>query len=93
MEIKVNDMFELSSGKYITLDDVVYDSQRYIFVNKLDEDEEPTKTFMVFRCTDKGLVEEKNADVLKPVLSHFSETANKKLALIAELYADRGEEN
>lgn len=93
MDVKVNDLFELSSGKYITLDAVVYESQRYIFVNKLDENEEPTKKFMVFRCTDKGLIEEKNADVLKPVLSHFSETANEKLALIAEFYADRGENN
>ncbi len=89
-EVKKDDIFSLSSGKYITLDDVLYEEERYIFVNKLDKNEEPTNNFLVFKCTSEGLIEEKNNEKLKPLLEYFSEQANKKLELIAETYNSRG---
>lgn len=92
MNVKKDDVFKLSSGVYITLDETEYDGVRYIFVNKLDEREEPTKEFVVFKCLENGLVIEKNKNVLTPVLNYFSERANDNLELISDLYK-RGEKN
>ncbi len=91
-KVKKDDIFSLSSGKYIMLDDYLYEQERYIFVNKLDENDEPTNNFLVFKCTNEGLIEEKNKEKLKPLLEYFSEQANKKLELIAETYKTRREE-
>ncbi len=89
MQVKVDDIFSLSSGKYITLEETLYEQERYIFVNKLDEKEEPTNKFLIFKCTNEGLIEEKNEQILKPLLDYFSEQANNKLELIAEFYNGR----
>ena len=62
MQVKVDDVFSLKSGKYITLEETNYEQERYIFVNKLDENDNPSKKFVVFKCTDKGLLEEKDND-------------------------------
>lgn len=82
MNVRVNDVFSLRSGKYITLEKVNYNEDSYIFVNKLDNFDEPTNQFMVFKCLEEGLIEEKDANILKPLLQYFSEKANQRLELI-----------
>lgn len=91
-EVKVDDIFLLSSGKYITLDEIILENERYIFVNKLDDNEEPTKDFRVFKSTKQGLIEEKNKEKLRPLLEYFSNKANEKLELIADLYKKGAED-
>lgn len=91
MDIKVDDMFSLSSGRYITLDEKVYEQERYIFTNKLDGNENPTQEFVVFKCLPEGLSEDINSQTLKILLEYFSEQANEKLAMVNNLIAGKGE--
>ncbi len=85
MNVRVNDVFSLKSGKYITLEKANYNGDSYIFVNKLDNFDEPTNWFMVFKCLNKGLIEEKDTNILKPLLQYFSEKANQRLELINDM--------
>ena len=79
--INIDDMFTLIDKKYVTIDKINYDNIDYLFTNRLDFDsEEPTKDFVVFKCLEKGLVEEKNQEKLKYLLGKFSESVNDKLA-------------
>ncbi len=89
MQVKVDDVFSLKSGKYITLEETNYEQERYIFVNKLDENDNPSKKFVVFKCTDKGLLEEKDNDKLNVLLKIFGDKVNDKLELINGLYKVR----
>lgn len=79
MNIRVNDYFELADKKYITLDVYEYENSKYIFVNELDDEEEPKLQFKVFRCMQEGLIEEKNEEVLKQVLMIFEKNFNDKI--------------
>lgn len=91
MEIKVDDMFSLSSGRYITLDEKVYEQERYIFTNKLDKYENPTQEFIVFKCLEEGLTREIEAETLKELLEYFSEQANEKLLMINDFIKGKEE--
>lgn len=79
MNIRINDYFELAEKKYITLDVYEYENNKYIFVNELDDEEEPKQNFKVFRCMEQGLVEEKREEVLKEVLKIFEKNFNDKI--------------
>lgn len=79
MNIRINDYFELAEKKYITLDVYEYENNKYIFVNELDDEEEPKQNFKVFRCMEQGLVEEKKEEVLKEVLKVFEKNFNDKI--------------
>ncbi len=91
MQIKIDDVFSLSSGRYIALEEAFYLQDRYIFVNKLNEDDNPTNDFKVFKCVNDAIVEEKDNKKLKELLDFFSEKVNDKLALINETYENKGE--
>lgn len=93
MQVKLDDVFSLRSGKYITLEETVYDEERYIFVNRLDENDNPSDKFVVFKCTSDGLLEEKDVNKLKPLLEIFSNKVNEKLELVNEYYGNRSNEN
>ena len=93
MQVKLDDVFSLRSGKYITLEETFYDEERYIFVNRLDENDNPSDKFVVFKCTNDGLLEEKDVNKLKPLLEIFSNKANEKLELVNEYYGNRSNEN
>ena len=75
-------MFTLGDKKYITLAKEKYFDSDYIFTNLLDKDEEPTKEFVVFKLDSNGLTEEKDKEVLGPLLEYFSEFVNNKLELV-----------
>jgi len=92
MNVKVNDLFSLSTGKYITLVEKKLNSDRYIFTNKLTDDEKPTREFVVFKCTEEGLIEEKDNKVLKPLLDYFSKEINDRLLEVNLVLAEGGEE-
>lgn len=79
MNIEVDDYFELGDEKYITIDKHNYMGCDYIFVNELDENEEPKQNFKVYKCQNNGLIEEKNEEILNRLLKHFEIGFNKKL--------------
>ena len=92
MNVKVNDLFTLSTGRYIALLEKEMNSNRYIFANKLTDAEEPTKEFIVFKCTEKGLLEEKDRAVLAPLLDYFSKEVNDRLLEVNLAIDEDGEE-
>lgn len=79
MNIKTNDYFELGEEKYITIDDCIYDENKYIFVNQLDAAEEPTEMFKIFKCLDNGLVLIKDEQKTAELLNIFEKKINEKL--------------
>lgn len=83
MDIKTNDYFELGDEKYITLDDCVYEDNKYIFVNQLNDVEEPTEMFKIFKCIEKGLVLVKDEQKSLELISIFEKSINSKLAEIS----------
>ena len=93
MQVKLDDVFSLRSGKYVTLEETFYDEERYIFVNRLEENDNPSDKFVVFKCTSDGLLEEKDVNKLKPLLEIFSNKVNEKLELVNEYYGNRSNEN
>ena len=82
--LKENDMFDLGEKSYITLDSTKYKNEDYIFVNELEEDETPTKKFIVFKIVGDKLVEEKDEKIMRNILPIFSTNMNKKLQVIYE---------
>ena len=49
MKIEIADMITFEGEKYITLDVMNYNNINYAFVNKLTQDEEPTKEYFIFK--------------------------------------------
>ena len=84
IDLKENDMFKLGETSYITLDSTKYKEDTYIFVNELDEKEEPTKKFIVYKIVENKLVEEKDEKVMRNILPIFSTNMNKKLEVLYE---------
>lgn len=84
LNLKENDMFDLGKKTYITLDSTMFKGNEYIFVNELDKDENPTKTFVAFKIVGDKLVEEKDEKVMRNILPIFSTNMNKKLQVIYE---------
>jgi len=83
MNIKTNDYFELGNEKYITINDCFYESDKYIFVNQLNEIEEPTEMFKIFKCLDEGLVLVKDEQTTVELLKIFEKEINDKLLAAA----------
>lgn len=84
--LKLNDVFKLKGTEYIVIDEIEYDNKSYVFVNRLNEKREPSKTFIVYKNLDKGIVEEKNPEKLKNVLEIFSKNMNEKLVAVNRYY-------
>ena len=78
-ELKLDDIFEYKGSNYITLDIAEQDGVKYCFTNKLVNEEEPSKEFIVFKMLPKGLVKETDIDKLNNILRVFSVNMNKKI--------------
>lgn len=84
--VRVNDVFELEGVNYIALKVCNLNNNEYIFTNVLNENEEPTKNFKLFRQIPKGLIEVKNQEELNNVLPTFSRLINDDILKINEEY-------
>ena len=83
--LELNDVFELDGNDYITLDKIKYADITYYFVNKLKDEETPSKEFFVYKDdVVKGLVKEEDETMLGIVLKIFSENMNKKIDTIRD---------
>ena len=81
--LELNDVFELDGSDYITLDKIKYADITYYFVNKLKDEETPSKEFFVYKDDlVKGFIEEKNEKMLNVILKIFSDNMNKKIDTI-----------
>lgn len=72
MNINRDDYFQLGKKKYITLDKTRYLGLDYIFVNELDDNENPTNKFRIYKLLEKGIIEETNQKIIEPLKNHFS---------------------
>lgn len=83
MNIEIADMISLKGEKYITLDVIEYQNKKYAFMNKLDNEEEPTSEYYVF--TPKGdddievIADENLMNTLIPI---FQDNLKKELEKI-----------
>lgn len=81
--LRINDVFELDGNDYITLDKIKYADVTYYFVNKLKDEETPSKEFFVYKDDfSKGFIKEEDKNMLNIVLRIFSENMNKKIDTI-----------
>lgn len=87
--MKLNDLFEVKGKDYIVIDLTNYGGEKYLFTNELNNSEEPTKIFKIFKEVKNGLVEEKNEKILNIILPVFSKGINDKLMIINEYYNEK----
>lgn len=79
MRIMVDDLITLGDKKYITLDSIYYEDNNYIFVNEVTKDEEPTKSFYVFKVVDNSCLLIDDTKILDLVLPIFSSNVQKQI--------------
>ena len=77
MNIVVGDLLTIKGEKYITMDVALYDGINYAFVNKMTNDEEPTKEFYTLEVFDNGVKIVTNKEILDILLPMFSKTVQK----------------
>ena len=83
MNINVEDLLTVSGQKYMTLEVLDYESNRYAFVNKLTSNEEPTEEFYVFEDlggTVKKVVDNKILNILLPKFEKMLVSDIKKIS-------------
>ena len=69
MDISVGEVFAVEDGKYIVLDKVSLNNKTYIFVNKLDSEENPTNDLYAYEVIDDEIsmvMDKKILDFLLP---------------------------
>lgn len=69
MDFVVGDLLTIEGEKYITLEELVYENNQYIFVNKVTSEEEITDDYYIFKIVDDGIkivVEENLKNILIP---------------------------
>lgn len=91
MDIKENDTFDLKDGSYVTLLTQEYEGEKYVFTNKYDENDEPTNDFVVFKCTETGLLRENNKVILSKLFDYFNAAANDRLVAVNVAMEDKNE--
>lgn len=83
--LQLNDVFEFETSKYVTVDKIRKNDISYYFVNKLIDEETPSKEFYVYKDDPKlGFIQETDEKILKELLVTFSDNMNKLIATITE---------
>ena len=77
MDIVVGDLLTIKGEKYITIDVVPYNGINYAFVNKMTNNEEPTKEFYTLEILSSGVRIVKDKQILDILLPMFSKTVQK----------------
>lgn len=72
-EIKVGDLLTLENGKYTVLSILEYEKNKYIFTNRIDNYENSTSDFFVFKVLDSGLIRVNDQNIIKILLPNFME--------------------
>lgn len=72
-EIKVGDLLTLENGKYTVLSILEYEKHKYIFTNRIDNYENSTSDFFVFKVLDSGLIRVNDQNIIKRLLPNFIE--------------------
>lgn len=69
MEITIGDLLTIEGKKYITLETLMYEGQKYAFVNEVTEEEECTQDYYIFKLEEEGIkiiIEENLKNILIP---------------------------
>lgn len=90
-QLVLDDVFEWDGNDYIVLDIYEYKESKYYFTNKILNEDEPGKEYVVFKGLEDGLVIEDDKTILDAVLPIFSTNANKRIEYL-ETYIEEGEE-
>lgn len=69
MDIVMGDLLTVEGKKYITLETLIYENNKYAFVNKVINEEEVSDEYYIFKIVDGGIrivVEDKLKNILIP---------------------------
>lgn len=84
-ELIEDDVFEWDNNDYIVIDIYEYNNVKYYFTNKLLNEDEPSKEFVVFKGMKEGLIVETEKEVLDKILPYFSNMMNKRIDYLNEM--------
>ena len=84
MNINVEDLLTVSGQKYMTLEVLDYEGNRYAFVNKLTSNEEPTEEFYIFEDLGENVKLLMDDNLRKILLPKFEKMLVKDIEKITK---------
>lgn len=79
MDISVGEVLVVDDGKYIVLDRVLFNNTTYIFVNKLDSEENPTDDLYAYEVIDDEISMVMDKKILDFLLPKFEKNIEKMI--------------
>lgn len=79
MDISVGEVLVVEDGKYIVLDKVSFNNKTYIFVNKLDSEENPTNDLYAYEVIDDEISMVMDKKILDFLLPKFEKNIEKMI--------------
>ena len=77
MKYEVGDIIKVLGVEYVVLDEILYEENKYIFTNKIKENDELGKEFYTFEVYDNGVNQIKDDKLLEILLPVFHKNINK----------------
>lgn len=79
MDISVGEVLVVEDRKYIVLDKVSFNNKTYIFVNKLDSEENPTNDLYAYEVIDDEISMVMDKKILDFLLPKFEKNIEKMI--------------
>ena len=77
MNIKLGDLLTLDDGRYVTLDNIEYKNEKYIFTDKVDDNDKPMNDTCVFKIVGDVLEIIDDKDLLDTLMPIFLKDIEK----------------
>ena len=79
MDVSVGEVLLVDDGKYIVLDRVLFNNKTYIFVNKLDSEENPTDDLYAYEVIDDEISMVMDKKIFVFLLPKFEKNIEKMI--------------
>lgn len=79
MDISIGEVLVVEDRKYIVLDKVSFNNKTYIFVNKLDSEENPTNDLYAYEVIDDEISMVMDKKILDFLLPKFEKNIEKMI--------------
>ena len=78
MKYEIGDILTISGVEYVVLDNILNEDKKYIFTNKIIENDELGKEFYTFEVFEDGVKQIKDDKLLEILLPIFQNNINSK---------------
>lgn len=84
MDIVIGDLLTIEGNKYITLETLMYEGNKYAFVNKTLNEEEITDEYYIFKIVNDKIMKVTEENLIKTLFPRFKELLEKDINNILE---------